>query len=273
MKIIAWIVSGILAGWLTGRTIKGHGYGLSGNLLIGSVGGLLGAWVLERVLHLTPEGGWGGQVVVAMLGGVILVGGVRILDQATRTARQLTGGPVPDPATGELEHAIQRLGSLEKRILAHMVRRTPVTTDANAEFERQTTFGERVADQVASFGGSWTFIGLFLGMMAVWMTINIREAKPFDPYPFILLNLVLSCLAALQAPVIMMSQNRQADRDRVDAQNDYRVNLNAEMQILSLHSKFDELREQQWAALVELQQRQIALLEQMAAGDRKSPGA
>ena len=272
MKIIAWIVSGILAGWLTGRTIKGHGYGLSGNLLIGSVGGLLGAWVLERVLHLTPEGGWGGQVIVAMLGGIILVGGVRILDQATRTARQLTGAQGPDPSTGELENAIQRLGSLEKRMLAHVIRRAPVATDPNVEFDRQTTFGERVADQVASFGGSWTFIGLFLGMMVVWMTINTREAKPFVPFPFILLNLMLSCLAALQAPVIMMSQNRQAARDRLDAQNDYRVNLNAEMQILSLHSKFDDLRERQWAALVELQQRQIALLEQMAGRGTQSQG-
>jgi uncharacterized membrane protein len=263
MKIIAWILSGIIAGWLTGRTIGSQGYGLSGNLLIGSVGGLLGAWVLERVLGLTPETGWGGQIIVAMLGGIILVGGVRILDQATRRARQLAGAQTAEPAAGDLEHAIQRLGSLERRILSHVVRRTPVATDANAEFERQSTFGERVADQVARFGGSWTFIGLFLGMMAVWMTVNSQEGKPFDPFPFILLNLVLSCLAALQAPVIMMSQNRQEAKDRLRSQHDYKVNLKAELEIRHLHEKIDHLLSHQWERLVEIQEIQLELLSEL----------
>ena len=112
-----------------------------------------------------------------------------------------------------------------------------------------------MADRVAAFGGSWTFIGLFLGMMVVWMIINIFEHTPFDPYPFILLNLCLSCLAALQAPVIMMSQNRQSLKDRLDASHDYEVNLKAETEIVSLHLKMDELRERQWASLMEIQQR------------------
>lgn len=123
------------------------------------------------------------------------------------------------------------------------------------------TFGERVADKVAAFGGSWPFIGLFLALMIAWMYLNTRSAKPADPYPFILLNLILSCLAALQAPIIMMSQNRQASRDRADAQHDYEVNIIAEEQVLEIHRKLDELRATQVAELLELQRRQMEILE------------
>ena len=112
-------------------------------------------------------------------------------------------------------------------------------------YPSQMTFGERLADRVATFGGSWTFIGLFLGAMVIWIVINSRGAA-VDPFPFILLNLMLSCLAALQAPVIMMSQNRQSAKDRLDAQHDYEVNLKAEMEIVALHFKMDELREKQF---------------------------
>jgi len=136
--------------------------------------------------------------------------------------------------------------------------------DPNQRFESQATFGERIADRVAAFGGSWTFIGLFgIGMIS-WMTINEALQVPFDPYPYILLNLVLSCLAALQAPVIMMSQNRQAARDRSDARSDYEVNLRAEMEITAVHTKLDLLREQLWVRLlsaVEDQQRTLAALQ------------
>jgi uncharacterized membrane protein len=106
-----------------------------------------------------------------------------------------------------------------------MLRRTRVTRDPNVVFDERLTFGERLADRVAAFGGSWTFIIIFLAAIAVWMLRNAETAVPFDPYPFILLNLVLSCVAALQAPIIMMSQNRQAAKDRLDAQHDYEVNL------------------------------------------------
>jgi uncharacterized membrane protein len=120
-----------------------------------------------------------------------------------------------------------------------------------------------VADRVASFGGSWTFIVLFLAAMAAWMLDNVEAARPFDPYPFILLNLVLSCLAALQAPIIMMSQNRQASKDRLDAQHDYEVNPKAEMEIMALHLKLDELREQHLTALAVAQAEQTKLLERL----------
>jgi uncharacterized membrane protein len=133
----------------------------------------------------------------------------------------------------------------------------------NKEFREKLAFGQRVADKVAAFGGSWTFIFLFLGAMSIWMLFNERTSAPFDPFPFILLNLILSCLAALQAPVIMMSQNRQAAKDRLEAQHDYEVNLKAEMEITGLHTKLDLLREAQWADLIALQRRQVELLEEL----------
>jgi len=266
MRAFAWIVSGIIAGWLTGIAIRREGYGILGNLVIGSTGGLIGGWALEEALGITVEGGWAAHVMVAMIGGVILVGVVRLLDRA---ARKL---PIPprawpvDPIS-EIDGAFKRLGELERRIFSNVLRRAPVARDPNAEFDAQSTFGERVADRVAAFGGSWTFIGLFGAILVGWMLVNLRAARAFDPYPFILLNLVLSTVAALQAPVIMMSQNRQADKDRIDAKNDYQVNLNAEMQILALHGKMDELRERQLSELIELQRRQLAILERIAAGN------
>jgi uncharacterized membrane protein len=136
---------------------------------------------------------------------------------------------------------ITKLEERERRILAHLLLRKPVARDINQDFEKESTFGQRVADRVAALGGSWTFIFAFLAMMLIWMTVNSVKAKPFDPYPFILLNLVLSCLAALQAPVIMMSQNRQNARDRLDARHDYEVNLKAELEIERLHAKIDDL--------------------------------
>ena len=139
----------------------------------------------------------------------------------------------------DLEAQIGRLGVVERFVLAKLLRREPVSRDP-AEREEAPTLGERVADRVASFGGSWTFIFLFLAAMAVWIDLN-GSAGAFDPYPFILLNLILSCLAALQAPVIMMSQNRQAAKDRLQAQHDYAVNLKAEMEIIGRHAKLDDL--------------------------------
>lgn len=144
------------------------------------------------------------------------------------------------------------------------------TRDPHPPASDGVTFGERVADKVAAFGGSWPFIGIFLLLMAVWMAINVRAPHPYDPYPFILLNLVLSCLAALQAPIIMMSQNRQAARDRADAQHDYEVNLIAEEQVLEIHRKLDELRATQVAELLVLQRRQMEILELL--GRRESEG-
>ena len=132
------------------------------------------------------------------------------------------------------------------------------------EFQETRSFGERLADRVAQVGGSWYFISVFGALLVIWMLINsVLLAKAFDPYPYILLNLVLSCLAAVQAPIIMMSQNRQADIDRLNASNDYQVNVKAELEVLQIHEKLDRLREQDWSALVELQHRQIELLQRL----------
>jgi uncharacterized membrane protein len=112
-----------------------------------------------------------------------------------------------------------------------------------AVYERPLTFGERVADAMAEFGGSWTFLLLFFAGIGVWILWNQRSATPFDPYPFILLNVVLSCVAAVQAPVIMMSQNRQEAKDRLEAHQDYEVNLHADHEIATLHQKIDRLEQ------------------------------
>ena len=126
---------------------------------------------------------------------------------------------------------------------------------------------QRLADRVAAFGGSWTFIIIFAAILLAWVLLNTlilaRYRASFDPYPYILLNLFLSMLAAVQAPVILMSQNRQGVKDRLDAAHDYEVNLKAELEILSLHEKLDELREMKWSELITMQQEQLRLLTQL----------
>src|SRR6476661_599136 len=143
--------------------------------------------------------------------------------------------------------------------------RTHVAKNVNEEEEEMMTFGERLADRVAAFGGSWTFIIFFGAILLTWVAINTiaLHDKGFDPYPYILLNLFLSMIASLQAPVIMMSQNRHSEKDRIDAAHDYEVNLKAELEIVSLHEKLDDLREAKWAELVAIQQEQIKLLESL----------
>jgi len=135
------------------------------------------------------------------------------------------------------------LSSLETDVVRSLHEQELLSRNVNAEFDRETTFGERVADRVASFGGSWTFIMIFGAVLLVWITVNslVFLLQPFDKYPFILLNLVLSCLAAIQAPVIMMSQNRQEAKDRLRAEHDYRVNLKAELEIRHVNAKIDLL--------------------------------
>lgn len=135
----------------------------------------------------------------------------------------------------------------------------------SVEADPTVTLGQRMADGLASFGGSWTFILVFLALMVIWISSNVWFlAQPtFDPYPFILLNLLLSCLAALQAPVIMMSQNRQEEKDRTRARNDFMVNLKAEMEVRSLHDKMDLLIADQMQTLFELQKSQLELLKRI----------
>lgn len=161
---------------------------------------------------------------------------------------------------------MQKLSEREHRVIGSWLRRKLVVQDINQQFREQLSLGQRLADKVASFRGSWTFIFLFLAGMMVWMLINADRTAAFDPFPFILLNLILSCLAALQAPVIMMSQNRQASKDRLEAHYDYEVNTKAEIEIMDLHAKIDKLRDAQWAELMALQQRQVELLEEIRGG-------
>jgi len=139
-----------------------------------------------------------------------------------------------------------------------------MSRNVNEQFDRELTFGERVADLVANFGGSWWFISSFALVCIGWMAVNaVWLTQPFDPFPFILLNLALSCLAAVQAPLILMSQRRQEDRDRMRAEYDYRVNLKAELEIRHLHSKLDLLLTHQWRRLLEIQQMQLDVLEEV----------
>ena len=155
--------------------------------------------------------------------------------------------------------------------------KSQVSRDTNKEFDEKLTFGQKLADKVAAFGGSWTFILLSLGVMGFWILLNsillVRQGEgPFDPYPYILLNLVLSMCAALQAPVIMMSQNRQGAKDRLDAEHDYEVNLKSEVELLRLHEKIDDLKEKQWQDLIALQQKQIDALNQLLSAGSKGAG-
>src|SRR5689334_584240 len=151
--------------------------------------------------------------------------------------------------------------------LADALRHARVARNADDEYLASRTVGERLADRIAAFGGSWTFILLFFAFLVAWTLLNTLLLAPrhaaFDPYPYIFLNLMLSMLAALQAPVIMMSQHRQTVRDRVEAQTDYEINLKAELEIRALHEKLDALRDAQWSALVRLQHEQIELLRRL----------
>ncbi|MDW6026529.1 DUF1003 domain-containing protein [Mesorhizobium sp. BAC0120] len=145
-----------------------------------------------------------------------------------------------------LKTGFDQLSDRERRVITGVAKRTQISRDANHAFDENLTVGDRLADRVATFGGSWTFITIFLGVLVAWTLFNSVVvawfAVAFDPYPYIFLNLILSMLAAPQAPIIMMSQNRQAVRDRVAAGLDYEVNLKAELEIMALHEKLDQIR-------------------------------
>ena len=161
------------------------------------------------------------------------------------------------------------LGTLDREVIASLEEGSIVAADVEAVFEEGRSFGERAADTVAAFGGSWAFILSFGCAILVWMLLNVSgvagaAVRSWDPYPFILLNLALSCVAALQAPIIMMSQRRQEAKDRLRAENDYKVNLKAELEIRHLHDKIDRQIIHQWERLAEIQRVQLALLEELA---------
>ncbi len=166
-----------------------------------------------------------------------------------------------------LKRKLEALTEKETHILQHLTDREPISRNLQVDDDQQLSFGQKLADKVAAFGGSWPFIIIFICVLACWIGLNVfillNHGKPFDPYPFILLNLFLSMLAAIQAPVIMMSQNRQAAHDRAAAEHDYEVNLKAELEIMALHEKIDELRNQQWKQLLDLQAEQIRKIEDL----------
>lgn len=156
-----------------------------------------------------------------------------------------------------LDGGVSALSDRERRVIATIARHQHVTRNVNRAVEAGQTFGDRLADRVAGFGGSWSFILIFFGLLVAWVALNTlmlgRFGSTFDAYPFIFLNLILSMVAAFQAPIILMSQNRQAARDRIAAALDYEVNLKAELEIMALHDKLDGLRIQHLQALIEKQ--------------------
>jgi uncharacterized membrane protein len=164
-----------------------------------------------------------------------------------------------------LESEKGELTSLEQDVLRSLREHELLASNVDAELEQSWTFGQRLADRIAAFGGSWSFLIVFGVLLSLWVLMNslVLLWRPVDPYPFILLNLVLSCLAAIQAPIIMMSQNRQEAKDRQRAEHDYQVNLKAELEIRQLHEKIDHLLSHQWERLVEIQEVQLELLSEI----------
>ena len=168
-----------------------------------------------------------------------------------------------------IEEEKGELTALEEEVLRSLHESDLLATNLNEQFG-QRSFGEMLSDKMADFGGSWAFILSFAAVLVIWLAINIVIKTPFDPFPFILLNLVLSCLAAIQAPIIMMSQNRQEHRDRLRAEEDYKVNLKAELEIRALIAKIDQLRQHQWRRLLELQHIQLDLMNELSKGRKSS---
>jgi uncharacterized membrane protein len=158
-----------------------------------------------------------------------------------------------------------KAAEIEQRVRQALSQRATVTRDVEAEYEQKIGFGERLSDLVAEFGGSWKFILAFSAVMAAWMLLNtlFLGAGAIDPFPYILLNLALSTLAAIQAPIIMMSQNRQAAKDRARSEHEYEINLKSEIEIGQIHRRVEEIQEVHWKDLLEVQRRQIEYLERL----------
>ena len=160
--------------------------------------------------------------------------------------------------------AFEAMDERTQKVARHISERKHISRNTAKEHDDAKTFGQRAADAVAKFGGSWAFIILFGVTLVCWVILNsfilVNYNKAFDPYPYILLNLFLSMLASIQAPIILMSQNRQSEKDRLNAEHDYEVNLKAELEIMLLHEKVDLLREGQWSELIAIQKEQLRLL-------------
>ncbi|MFH0869679.1 MAG: DUF1003 domain-containing protein [archaeon] len=163
------------------------------------------------------------------------------------------------------------LTEIDKEVVKSMVEHEILVKKQEDDLKKQSSFGQKVSDKFASIGGSWAFVCSFMGVLVIWVVFNsVRFFTHFDPAPFILLNLVLSCIAAIQAPIIMMSQNRQEARVRLRSENDYKTDLKAELEIRHLHEKIDHLTRVQWQRLLEIQQMQLDLMEEMAHENRQS---
>lgn len=218
-------------------------------------------------VHVYMENNEGEKIILGENLAGDLFGEISLLDGGSRTATAvatekseclvLDRPNLLDLITKHPHAAMDLLTVMGRRLRStDELLRTHVTRNVNEEEEERLTFGQRTADKVAAFGGSWIFIGLFALFMLVWVGINtwLLAAHPFDPYPYILLNLFLSMLAAIQAPVIMMSQNRQAAKDRLKSDMDYEVNLKAELEVAHLHSKIDRIYEEMQANFARLKQ-------------------
>lgn len=169
-----------------------------------------------------------------------------------------------------LNKKLGNLTEVEKQVIQSVSKNTMISTEVE-EDEQEITFGQKLADKVAEFGGSWGFIIFFMTFLFAWILLNVfwLSNHGFDPYPFILLNLILSCIAAIQAPVIMMSQNRQEEKDRERAKKDYKINLKSELEIRELHEKIDHLIIHYQQDLLEIQKTQIDLLENILHNVKK----
>ena len=246
--LIIWLATGLVVGWLARIAMQSHrDYGAFGDLLTGCLGAVLGGWITRRFGVLTPDNLLG-HTFIATTGAVALLAAIRALRQLLPVITPRSENNIATHSA-VLEAERRHSADFVRSLVARLSQRGMTIADPQQAFDTQLTFGERVADKVASFGGSWTFIGLFFIAMIVWMAVNEELPTPLDPIPIILLNLILSCLAAIQAPVIMMSQNRQSVRDRLDARTDYEVNLRAEIEIMALHAKLDAARNEELAQL------------------------
>ena len=255
MHVWQWLLTGLAAGLIARYTIRGPRIGLAGDLALGALGGIASG-ALFRLGGITESGLSFVHVAAAMIGAVGALATIHLFLRATLKSARAVGAAFGGQAA---DREVRVDGALEQRIWRKFVQHKPVAQDPNA-LAGATTVGQRAADRIAAFGGSWAFLGLFFAAMATWMLYNLERPQPFDPYPFILLNLMLSCVAAVQAPIIMMSQNRQSEKDRLHARLDYEVNLKAELEIMALHEKLDLLREQSWKELLGMQQHQLELL-------------
>ncbi|MET0280409.1 MAG: DUF1003 domain-containing protein [Steroidobacteraceae bacterium] len=259
MHVWEWLLTGIVAGVIARLVLRRSTIGLGGDLALGALGGIT-AGLLLHLGGWTSPGDSAVHVLVALTGAIGVIAAMHAAARIALRARHLIKSP---PRKHSLAAVIADADPLERDVVEKFLGRETVSRDPHETAASTETLGQHVADRVARFGGSWTFIGLFAVILISWMLYNAGQARPFDPYPFILLNLVLSCLAAIQAPVILMSQNRQSEKDRLHAQADFAVNLKAEVEILALHAKIDELRERAWHELLAQQEKQLAILERL----------